>query len=202
MKSMSSMLLALFFTGVTYAQESDKSAKYKPLFGFNVGLNQSAIYNSNAFDELQIKNAPGFRLGVFAEFPISKQWAVSPKTELSFNYGRVTINDLGYRVDPVNLDLMLHFKYKIKSYNGRVKPYLNFGPNFRTPLHSNFEVAYLDTKVSLAADFGFGLEIDAKHFYFSPELRFSGGLTDIRENPSGNILRGSNAVLTLNFTGK
>jgi hypothetical protein len=56
-------------------------------------------------DELQIKNAPGFRLGVFAEFPISKRWAVSPKTELSFNYGRVIINDVGYRVDPVNLDL-------------------------------------------------------------------------------------------------
>jgi hypothetical protein len=131
-------------------------------------------------DELQIKNAPGFRLGVFAEFPISKRWAVSPKTELSFNYGRVIINDIGYRVDPVNLDLILHFKHKFKSYDGKVKPFINFGPNFRTPLNSNFEGAYLDTKVSLAADFGFGLEIDLNHFYLSPELRFSGGLTDIQ----------------------
>jgi hypothetical protein len=202
MKRISSMLLALIFTGLTYAQESDIATKYKPLLGFNFGLNQSVIYNSNAVDELQIKNAPGFRLGVFAEFPISKRWAVSPKTELSFNYGRVLINDIGYRVDPVNLDLILHFKHKFKSYDGNVKPFINFGPNFRTPLNSNFEGAYLDTKLSLAADFGFGLEIDLNHFYLSPELRFSGGLTDIRQYPSGNILRGSNAVLTLNFTGK
>ena len=196
------MLLALISAGITYAQEGDITSKYKPLFGFNAGLNQSLIYNSNAVDELEIKNAPGFRLGVFAEFPISKRWAVSPKTELSFNYGRVIINDIGYRVDPVNLDLILHFKHKFKSYDGNVKPFMNFGPNFRAPLNSNFEGAYLDTRVSLAADFGFGLEIDLNHFYLSPELRFSGGLTDIRHNPSGNILRGSNAVLTLNFTGK
>jgi outer membrane protein W len=203
MKSVSSVLLALVFTGVTYAQESDNTSKYKPLFGFNFGLNQSLIYNSNAVDELQIKNALGFRLGVFAEFPISKRWAVSPKTELSFNYGRVIINDVGYRVDPVNLDLMLHFKHKFKWDEGsKVQPFMNFGPNFRTPLNSNFEGTYLDTTVSLAADFGFGLEIDVKYFYFSPELRFSGGLTDIRKNPSGNILRGSNAVLILNFSGK
>jgi hypothetical protein len=141
-------------------------------------------------------------MGVFAEFPISKVWAIAPKTELSFNYGKVIINDLVYRVDPVNLDFILHFKYKFKSYDGKVKPYINFGPNFRTPLHSNFEGAYLDTKVSLAADFGFGVQIETKHFYFSPELRFSGGLTDIRKNPSGTTLRGSNAVLSFNFTGK
>jgi hypothetical protein len=202
MKIISSMLLALIFTGVMCAQESDNTSNYKPLFGFNVGLNQSAIYNSNALDELQIKNAPGFRVGVFAEFPISKRWAVSPKTELSFNYGRVIIKDIGYRVDPVNLDFMLHFKHKIKSYNGKVQPFINVGPNLRTPLHSNFEGVSLNTKVSFAADFGFGLKIDANYFYFSPELRFSGGLTDIRKYPSGNILRGSNAVLTLNFTGK
>ena len=202
MKSVSSMLLALLFSGVTYAQERDDTSKFKPSFGFNVGLNQSTIYNSNAVDELQIKNAPGFRLGVVAEFPISKRWAIAPKTELSFNYGKVIINDIVYRVDPVNLDFMLHFKHKFKSYNGKVKPYINFGPNFRTPLKSNFEGAYLDTKISLAADFGFGVQIEAKHFYFSPELRFSGGLTDIRKNPSGTILRGSNAVLTFTFSGK
>lgn len=203
MKRISSMLFALIFTGVTNAQEGDIITKYKPLFGFNFGLNQSLIYNSNAIDELQIKNALGFRLGVFAEFPISKRWAVSPKTELSFNYGSVIINGVGYKVDPVNLDLMLHFKHKFKWDEGsKVQPFMNFGPNFRTPLDSNFKGAHLDTKMSIAADFGFGLEFDLKHFYFSPELRFSGGLTDIRKNPSGNILRGSNAVLIFNFSGK
>jgi len=97
---------------------------------------------------------------------------------------------------------MLHFKHRFKSKYGKIQPYVNFGPNLRTPLKGNYDGVAYDTKLALAADFGFGLEIEVKHFYISPELRFSGGLTDIRNNPSGNTLRGSNAVLTLNFTGK
>jgi len=202
MRKISSMLLALISAGVLYAQECDTAAKYRPLFGFNVGLNQSAIYNSNAVDELQIINAPGFRIGVFAEFPISKRWSISPKSELSFNYGKITENDITYRVDPHNIDLMLHFKHRFKASYGKVQPYANFGPNFRTPLKENYNGVAYDTKLALAADIGFGLEIDVNHFYISPELRFSGGLTDIRKNPSGQTLRGSNAVLSINFTGK
>lgn len=202
MRRSSFMLLIILASSGAYAQICDSTLKYKPLFGFNIGLNQSAIFNSNAVDEIQIMNAPGFRLGIFTEFPISKRWAASPKTELSFNYGKVNIDGTNYRVDPYNLDFILHFKHKFNYSHGKVQPYMNIGPNIRTPLNSKFEGTYLDTKTSIAADFGFGLEIDANYFLIAPELRFSAGLTDIRRNPSGNILRGSNAVLSLNFIGK
>ena len=197
------MHVYLFLISIGYSQNNNNNSKiHQPLFGFNIGLNQSALYNSNAVEELQISNSPGFRMGVFAEFPISKSWSVSPKSELSFNYAKVKINNILYRVDPYNLDIILHFKHKFKYSHGKIRPYMNVGPNIRAPLNLNFEGIYLATKASIAADFGFGLEIDANYFILAPELRFSGGLTDIRKNPSGNILRGSNAVLTLNFIGK
>ncbi len=197
-----SMSFVLFVSGLSSAQTGDSLSTIKSTYGFNFGLNQSALYNSNATDELQIKNALGFRLGVFAEFPLSKNWAIMPKSELSFNFGRVTDKNVTYRVDPYNLDMMMHFKYYYKVNYGKVQPYFVLGPNVRVPIKGEFDGLTYDTKISLAADFAFGLRIETQHFYLSPELRFSGGLTDIRKNPSGKMLRGSNAALVLNFSSK
>lgn len=186
-----------------FSQEEDlaKTNRYHPTFGFTFGANLSALYNSDATDELQIKNAPGFRLGVLGEFPLSEKWSIMPRGELSFNYGSVTQDNVTYRVDPNNLDFMTHVRYRFKGYEGKVRPYCLFGPNLRVPLPSENGGAY-ETVTSLAVDFAFGVQIDAKHFYLSPELRFSGGLTDIRKNPSGEMLRGSNSAFVLSFTGK
>ncbi len=192
------ILSSAFFT---QSEDFDTTKRYRPLFGFNIGANLSALYNSDATDELQIENAPGFRLGVLAEFPISEKWSIIPRGELSFNYARVTEDNVTYKVDPNNLDFMTHFKYRFKGYEGKARPYMLFGPNIRVPLKSEVGEAY-ETKTSLAADFAFGVQIDASHFFISPELRFSGGLTDIRKTPSGKMLRGSNVAFVLVFTGK
>jgi hypothetical protein len=195
------MLLVFCFTFSGFAQEGDSISKRKPNFGFNLGANYTALYNSNAIDELTINNAPGFRFGVFAEFPISKRWYISPKSELSFNYSSVVENDVKYRVDPYNLNFMAHFKYLIKGYDNNLKPYITFGPNLRTPIQNSFENATYDTKVAFNMDFAFGVQIKTKHVLISPELRFSGGITDIRRNPEGKTLRGSNASFVINFSG-
>lgn len=201
MLRISSMLLAILLSGIIYSQECDTTSKYKPSFGFSLGLNQSVLYNSGNTDELQIENAPGFRLGIITSFPLGERWAVAPKAELSFNFGSITENNVKYRVDPNNLDFMTHVKYSFKGYNKIVKPYCYFGPNLRVPLNGEFSGVIYDTQASLALDFAFGVDIDAKYFLISPEIRFSGGLTDIRKNASGSMLRGSNAVFVLNFSG-
>jgi hypothetical protein len=196
------LLAAIGFSGFSQSK-SDSVSKYRPSFGFNLGVNQSLLFNSNASDELVIENAPGFRLGVISNFPILKRWSVSPKAELSFNYGKIIENNINYRVDPNNLDFMTHFKYKFKVGQGKIKPYCYLGPNLRVPLSGEeFDGITYDTQVSLAGDFAFGLEIDLGYFLLSPEIRLSSGLTDIRENPTGEILRGSNAAFVMNFSGK
>lgn len=202
MLRISSLLFGIIISCSLFSQTADSISKYKPSFGFNFGLNQSILYNSNATEELQIQNAPGFRLGITSDFPISMRWSISPKAELSFNYGRLTEDNINYRVDPNNFDFMTHFKYSMKGYDGKVKPYFYIGPNFRVPLKKELDGIHYDTRSSLAFDFAFGLDIELKHFLISPELRFTGGLTDIRSNPSGKMLRGSNAALIINFSSK
>lgn len=196
------LLMVISFNG--YSQSScDSVCKYKPSFGFNIGFNQSVLFNSNATDEIQIQNKPGFRLGVLSSFPITKQWSIDPKAELSFNFSSVIDNNVKYRVDPYNLDFMTHFKYQFKTGKGKIKSYCYLGPNLRVPLSGQeFDELTYDTQASLAGDFAFGFDIDIDYFIISPEIRFSGGLTDIRKNPSGQMLRGSNAAFVLNFSGK
>jgi hypothetical protein len=76
--------------------------------------------------------------------------------------------------------------------------YLFAGPAFRIPL--NDQSADFQTKASLALDCGFGIDLVTKNFKISPELRISGGLMDVRANPTGNQLRFSNFALIINFS--
>lgn len=202
MLRVSSFIISLVFSFSIYSQIGDSTVNKKSSLGFSFGMNQSALFNSNKTDELQIHNALGFRLGVLSSFIISEQWALVPKAELSFNYGKIIENNVSYRVDPNNLDFMTHLKYKYKGYDKKVKLYSYFGPNLRIPLPNEYSVVTYNTQPSLAIDFGVGVDIDNQYFRFSPELRFSGGLTDIRANPSGKMLRGSNAALVLSFSSK
>ncbi len=195
-------MLIILCSTITAAQEVETKLKYKPTFGFNFGVNQSILYNSNDTDQLTIKNGLGFRLGVTSNFPLKKNWSLAPKAELSFNNARIIQENVVYKVDPKNLDFMVHVKYNFKGFNSKARPYFYFGPSIRVPVNGNSENYIYATKPSLALDFGFGVDIELKNFLISPELRFSGGLTDIRKNPSGKLLHGSNAAIILNFSGK
>lgn len=176
--------------------------KYKPSFGFNFGTNYSSIWNYNATDELQIKNGFGFRLGVISSFHLKRNWFIDPKIELSFNNALITENNVTYRVDPNNLNFMTHLKYRMKGYKGVAKSYCYIGPNISVPLSIDDNSNFYPTRTTLSLDFAFGVDLELKHFKISPELRFSGGLMDIRQNPTGTTLRGSNAAFVIGFSGR
>ncbi len=199
MNRVSSLLFVFFFAYTCYSQKTDTSFKYKPSFGFNFGTNYSSLWNHNATDELQIENGFGFRLGVTSSFHLKRNWFIEPKMELSFNNSNIIENNVTYRVDPNNLNFMTHFKYRMKGYNGIAKPYCYFGPNLRVPLIEENSNNYA-TRTTLSLDFAFGVDIELNYLIISPELRFSGGLIDIRQNPVGTTLRGSNAAFVIGFS--
>lgn len=196
------VLFVLFFSGITFAQNELSDTKYYPSFGFNLGMNQSILYNSNDTESLTINNALGFRMGVLADFPLKRGWSLSPKAELSLDNGSVIENNTRYRVDPANLNFSLHTKYQYQNFTGKYRPYVSFGPSLRVPLKSQYIDNPYNTTLALGFDFSFGVDINTEHFLLSPELRFTGGLTDIRQNPNGEMLRGSNAALIINFMSK
>ena len=195
--------ILLLFSGITFAQESEiqqESSRFN--FGFSLGANYSLLYNNEDTDDLTIQNAPGYRLGLLSEYELADNWTIQSKAELSFNFGRIETNNINYRVDPNNMDFMLHIKHRFNGFDGKAKPFCYFGPSLRFPLNPQSEILTLDTKPSFALDFGFGVDIQTKKFYISPEIRFTGGLTDIRNQPSGNSLRGSNAAIIISFSSK
>lgn len=202
MLRVNSLIIAIIFSISFHAQEVDSSSRYKPSFGFNIGLNRSLLFNSNATDELQITNGFGFRLGVISSFPIGRKWSIDPKAELSFNNGKVTENKVTYQVDPNNLDFMTHIKHNFNGFEKNFKPFSYFGPSLRVPVSGEIMKSVYSTRTTLSLDFATGVDIDFKNFIISPELRFSAGIMDIRQNPTGKMLRGTNAAFVVCFTGK
>lgn len=196
------ILITLMSSPSIFAQESEPFTKSRPSFGFNLGLNYSNLYNRNDNSQFEIQNAPGFRLGLISDFPFADRWSIAPKAELSFNYGSILENNVNYRVDPFNMDFMAHVKYKLNQFDNNLGAYCYLGPNMRLPFSGDSNINSYDTRAAFGFDFGFGVDMHLQHFTISPEIRFTGGLTDIRTNPSGNMLRGSNAAFVLNFSGK
>ena len=124
MKLLNTVFFTLIFAGITYSQKTDSQDKeslvitIKPSFGFNVGADYSLVNNYSSKDTFAIYpstvyNAPGFRLGVFADIKIQKRFTLSPKAELSFNYATIIQNNETYKLDPINLSFMFHGKFNL-----------------------------------------------------------------------------------------
>lgn len=178
----------------------------KPTFGFNLGVDYSLISQFTSIDTFgifpsSINNAPGFRFGIFGGLKIQQRFTLSGKSELALNSSTIFHDSETQKLNPANLGLMLHGKFNLKKGQPKTNPYLYFGPALIVPLDktpgTNFK-----TKSAWSADFAIGLDIDLHFIYFSPELRFSGGLTNIRDDNSWEKLRGSYAAFVLSFTGK
>ena len=206
------MLFALFIAGLTYSQDSGSVDKesltitIKPKFGFNLGADYSLAQNYSSIDTFgifpsTIYNAPGFRLGVFGDIKIQQRFTLMPKAEISFNYTTVQRDNNTYKLDPVNLDFILHGKINFSKRKNKINSYCAFGPGLRVPLNSDNEENY-KTSNALSGDITLGLDIDLDWFYLSPEIRYSHGLTNINEENSWEKIRGSYVSFNLLFTGK
>jgi len=206
------VLFVLSISVFAYSQDTNSVEKesliitIKPSLGFNVGAGYSLVNNYTALDTFGIypttvSIGPGFRLGIFGELKIQQRFTLSYKSELSFSSVSIRQGNETYKLNPVNLDFMLHGKFNFKKRDSKVNPYSYFGPALRVPLNGQSE-DYFETKKSWSGDIAIGLDIDLGSFYLSPEIRFSGGLTNIMKEESWEKLRGSYAAFVLNFTGK
>jgi hypothetical protein len=193
-----------FCTFVAFAQVENNDIEGKLRFGFNLGANYSFLQTKDPLlGNAEMYNGIGAKFGVFMDYPISRSFLFSPKTELAFSKSGIetTNNDNSistYKVFPITLDIMSHFVYKIG--NGNAIPYLLAGPNFRLPLKNKSKSSNeFKNRADLAIDFGIGLENRLKYFIFAPEIRYSLGLLNINENPTFQTLNYHNVSLVLNF---
>lgn len=201
-------VMGLLISSLSAFSQSDSEAGDKRLkYGFNLGVNYSNLLENEMLpSNAAVSNNLGFRVGILADYRISKLFSVSPKAELSFNESKVnfTHNDDSqsvYEVLPMSLDFMAHFTFK--DNNEKLSPYFFFGPNVRIPVSNRSEdPATFSTRADFAIDFGIGVDKSLKHFNFSPELRYSFGLLNVNQNPMIQSLYLHNISLVFNFLGK
>ncbi len=86
-----------------------------------------------------------------------------PKAELSFNSTTVQYNNNTYKLDPINLNLLLHGKINFSNRKNVINPYCTFGPGLRVPLNGNDESNY-NTTSAWSVDITGGLDFDLDRF--------------------------------------
>lgn len=184
MKKVAFSALTLGFAISTFAQTEDNS---KLKFGFNMGLNYSRLQTQKSFltnaESTHTSNNLGGRMGIVVDYNMAKHFSFSPKAEMSFNGGEISIIKMGdqvktYAVLPVTIELSPHFNYKAKA--GKSTPYILLGPCFKIPLIDKKAATPQMTHSSdVAIDFGIGFDEILPSFNFAPELRYSYGLMNL-----------------------
>lgn len=166
-------------------------------FGLTFGLNfaQYRIHNSSSFAEtdtfhiVQPHARPGFNLGLMANLRLTKFVDLRFVPTLSFaekqlvyNFQQRPDSILTKNIESIYMNLPLQLKFKsdrIKNFRfyaiagGRLD--YDLASNARSRKNDEFlKVKALD----LGVDVGFGFEFYYPNFIFSPEIKFSQGLTN------------------------
>ena len=201
------LVIGLFVSSSTLFSQSESAVNEKRMkYGFNLGINHSNLIDNEMLpSNASLSNNLGFRLGILADYKISKCLSISPKAEMSFNNSKVNFTSIDgssaeYEVMPISLDFMTHFIFK--KNNEKLSPYFFFGPNVKIPVSKKADnTTIYSTNSDFAIDFGIGIDKPFTHFNFSPELRYSFGLLNVNQNPSLKSLNFHNISLVFNFLG-
>ncbi|MEM7550005.1 MAG: porin family protein [Bacteroidota bacterium] len=167
-------------------------------------------FNLDSLQSATPVNSAGFTLGGIVNFRLAEYLDIrlTPSVgffEYSVDYNFTTRNKETQRVSATNVELPLLFKYKSQKRKN-IRMYLiagikaSFEASGNRDENENDEILRING-TSIAAEYGFGLDIYYPLFKFSPEIRFSQGLTNVL-NPQENVFStpiSSLKVNTINF---
>lgn len=193
-------LFAMFITPSIGQEKSKEKQINKPkfaTFGFSAGINRSNLsFRDENRETSDITNGLGYRFGAVSNFRFGNHFSIAPKAELSFNASRLEQNGISYKMNPINLELAGHLKYKF--LKGTFSPYIIAGPNARIPINRGSTTF---TNKDVAIDFGIGLDVPIFRFRVAPELRYSFGLKEMMEETAFTNIKYHNIALILVFSG-
>lgn len=196
-------LAAAFFLFIAASPALAQCGKNKEkfaTFGVDFGVNRSNLsFSSPQTGGDNITNGLGYRLGVVSNFQITQRFSFAPKAELSFNTTGLNSGIENYDVNPTNVELLGHMKFKLR--RGSLSPYIIAGPNARIPIGTNRE-NLLPTKEDIAIDLGVGLDVPIFKKRIAPELRYSFGLTNINRDANISDIKYHNLSLVLILSGR
>lgn len=155
-------------------------------FANNPGPNQDGIVRVEA------KSTLGFMVGFYSRFRLSEFWDFRAEVNAAFYERSVAYffqdgSSETKVVEAPMAEIPLMFKYRSK-IRGATNFYLVGGikPSFilsrRTEDDENLRVADTD----LSVEVGVGMDVFFPYFKFAPELRFSRGLSNVKDNEDEN----------------
>lgn len=170
---------------------SGYQTKYSPSF-VRDSL-QGPLLNMDSVTAIESKYRAGFSLGFILNLKLTEYLDLRflPQVafyehEMLYSYEGQDPNAQVLEATQVEFPLMLKYKSERR---GNTRMYLIGGinPSFEAKGKNNEEgdekLSLKDT--NLAIEFGFGIDIYAQYFKFSPEIRFSKGLTNLVEHKNG-----------------
>lgn len=201
--------------------------KQKYHYGFSLAVHSSfnKITYNNEFDSVANLSAilpqssPGFSIGFLVNARMSEFWDIRFHPTIAFYETRLNYHYSSFQgsagnvreelIEGTRIEFPLLLKWKSSRHGnhrmyliGGVKPVLEGGK--RKDENSTQDRVEL-IRSDLAADIGFGSEIYFSFFKFSPELRFSYGLSNLLASRDNDLTRGLDRVtynsitLYLNF---
>lgn len=196
-------IAALLMLPLLSFARKEKKIKY----GISLGAQQSSFciktYDASYYKSVLPSSGTGFRLGLLANYPLSKRWSVTAKPEMAF-YGStistLRIDNDAYKWETVPMaELAADIRYKLPLKV--VQPYLYAGPTYKYALGKSTANEPTLNGSFLCVDAGVGVEKKFKKFTLAPELRYSYGLSRIATVCNMSPVYMNTAVLVLNFKG-
>lgn len=164
---------------LSLAQKKDKRMNY----GISLGVQQSSFciknYDASYYKSVTPASGAGYRLGLLANYRLSKRWSVTLKPEMAF-YGstistlRVDNDAYKWETSPM-AELAADIRYKLPLKV--IQSYLYAGPTYKYALGKGTTDKPLLDGNFLCLDAGIGVEKKFKNFTLAPELRYSHGLS-------------------------
>jgi len=169
---------------------SGYQTKYAPAFVRDSVRYMGSVLNMDSVTAIEGKYKPGFSLGFilnvkltdYVDFRFLPQVAFY-EHEVVYSYQNEEPNSQLLEATQVEFPLMLRYKSERR---GNTRMYLIGGinPSFEAKGKNNEEgeekLSLKDT--NLAVEFGFGIDIYYPFFKFSPEIRFSKGISNLRDS--------------------
>lgn len=163
--------------------------------GFDVGVNYSILQAEKGLPSPYfIDNSAGFQFALNLEWNLLKSLSLQPALGVSINNSRVPNeynywhsyppgNQASYSIFPVALESALKARYY--PFQGTNKPFITAGLLYMHPLEETYSSSQYTNSGTFAIDFGIGIE---NSFFgklnFSPEIRYSLGLSNVNKNPA------------------
>ena len=191
------VFFAIAFFGPAMGQVSKKSINYQEYsskeyyFGISLGFNSSRhrVFHSKEFignpDIITALGVPGpgfnvhgivnYKFGEYFDFRVLPGFTFATRY-LDFNTSNRTT------IESIFVELPFHIRYKSAPYKDK-RAFVIAGINYAYDVASNSETRQAEDFIKISphdfqAEVGFGMQFFLPYFIFSPEIKFSRGITN------------------------